>query len=133
MEDRKKQIVEDIAKLLCTMPNKCDDCSKYECQAKDIAERIYKEKIEPARKVEIHYNPPHEYRFAVVEYYCRQGRPLRVESYYIYGEELKTGEQLRCWSGEILSTNFSVKEDGFATYAEATARMKELKETRRGK
>ena len=29
-------------------------------------------KIANARKVEIYYNPPHEYRFAVVEYSCRQ-------------------------------------------------------------
>ena len=90
-------------------------------------------KIANARKVEIYYNPPHEYRFAIVEYYARQGKPLKVESYYIYGEELKTGEKLVCWSGDILSTNFSIKEDGFTTHAEATARMKELKEARRGK
>ncbi len=131
MEDRKKQIIEDIAQIICLMPKKCDDCSKYDCQAKDLAEAIYINKIGPARKIEIHYNPPYEYRFAVVEYYCRQGKPLKVESYYIYGEELKTGEQLRCWSGDILSTNFSVKEDGFTTHAEATARMKELKGERK--
>ena len=89
-------------------------------------------KIANARKVEIHYNPPYEYRFAVVEYSCRQGKPLMVAHYVIYGEELKTGKQLRCWD-YYSSTNWRVLEDGFPTHAEATARMKELKEARRGK
>ena len=114
------------------MPNKCDDCSKYACQAKDLAGKLYTEKIEPTRKIEIHYNPPHEYRFAVVEYSCRQGKPLMVANYYIYGEELKTGKLLRCWD-YYPSTNWRILEDGFTTHAEATARMKELKEARRGK
>ena len=45
-------------------------------------------KIENAAKVEIRYKPPYEYKFAIVEYYARQGKPLKVVSYYIYGEEL---------------------------------------------
>ena len=88
-------------------------------------------KIAKARKVELHYDAPYEYKFAVVEYYARQGKPLKVVSYYIFGEELKTGKQLRCWD-YYPSTNWRVLEDGFTTHAEATARMKELKEARRG-
>ena len=87
-------------------------------------------KIANARKVELHYNAPYEYKFAVVEYYARQGKPLKVVSYYIFGEELKTGKLLRCWTG-YPSTNWSVLEDGFATEAEAIIRMKEIKEARR--
>ncbi len=87
-------------------------------------------KIANARKVEIYYNQPHEERFAVVEYSCRQGKPLMVASYHIYGEELKTGKQLRCWD-YYSSTNWRVLDDGFTTYADATARMKELKEARK--
>lgn len=88
------------------------------------------EKIQKARKVELHYEAPYEYKFAVVEYYARQGRPLKVVSYYIFGEELKTGKPLRCWTG-YPSTNWSVLEDDFATYAEAEVRMKALREARR--
>ena len=40
------------------------------------------EKIQKARKVELHYDAPYEYKFAVVEYYARQGKPLKVVSYY---------------------------------------------------
>ena len=87
-------------------------------------------KIANARKVEIHYNPPYEYKFAIVEYYARQGKPLKVVSYYIYGEELKTRKLLRCWDW-VASMNFSVLEDNFATEAEATVRLKELKEARK--
>ena len=56
----------------------------------------------------------------------QKGKPLKVASYYIYGEELKTGKHLICWSW-IDSTNFNIKEDNFSTQEEATARMKELK------
>ena len=87
-------------------------------------------KIANARKVEIHYNQPYENRFAVVEYSCRQGKPLMVAHYVIYGEELKTGKQLRCWD-YYPSTNWRVLEDDFTTHAEATARMKEFKEARK--
>lgn len=84
------------------------------------------EKIENAREVKIHYNTPHETKWAVVRYYCRKGKPLKVASYYIYGEELKSGNLLRCWYWQP-STNFNIIEDGFCTEAEATARMKELR------
>lgn len=94
-------------------------------------EMTLEEKIQKAHKVELHYDAPYEYKFAVVEYYARQGKPLKVVSYYIYGEELKTGKPLRCWTG-YPSTNWSVLEDDFATYAEAEVRMKEIKEARRG-
>ena len=87
------------------------------------------EKIQKARKVELHYDAPYEYKFAVVEYYARQGKPLKVVSYYIYGEELKTGKPLRCWTS-YPSTNWSVLADNFATEAEAIIRMKEIKEAR---
>ena len=32
------------------------------------------EKIENAREVKIHYKGPHETKWAVVRYYCRQGK-----------------------------------------------------------
>ena len=53
-------------------------------------------KIENAHEVKIHYNTPHETKWAVVRYYCRKGKPMKVASYYIYGEELKSGKQLIC-------------------------------------
>ena len=84
------------------------------------------EKIENAREVEIHYKRPYVYKRAVVRYYCRKGKPLKVASYYIYGERLNTGEPLRCWE-YLPSTNFNIIEDGFNTEEEAIARMKELK------
>lgn len=87
------------------------------------------EKIANADKVEIHYKPPHETKYAVVQYGCRKGRPLQVASYYIYGEELKSGKPLICWYW-ISSTNFSIVEDGFGSEEEATARMKELRRLR---
>ncbi len=87
------------------------------------------EKIKNASKVEIHYKPPYEYRYAVVEYCCRKGRPLKTTEYYIYGEELKTGKPLICWSW-IDSTNFNVVENDFATEEDAKVRMKELRRLR---
>lgn len=84
------------------------------------------EKIENAREVKIHYKGPHETKWAVVRYYCRKGKPFHVASYYIYGEELKSGNKLRCWHWQP-STNFNVIEDDIATEEEATARMKELR------
>ena len=84
------------------------------------------EKIENAREVKIHYNSPHETKWAVVRYCCRQGKPYKVASYYIYGEELKSGNPLICWRWQP-STNFNVVEDGFGTEEEAIARMKEFR------
>ncbi|MBQ9700351.1 MAG: hypothetical protein IJV71_06990 [Lachnospiraceae bacterium] len=84
------------------------------------------EKLANAAKVEIHYKPPHETKYAVVRYYCRKGKPLKVASYFIYGEELKTGKPMVCWHWQP-STNFNVIEDGFDMEEEATARMKELR------
>ena len=87
------------------------------------------EKIATVDKVELYYKPPYDYRYAVVEYCCRKGRPLKVAEYYIYGEELKTGKPLICWSW-IDSTNFNIKEDNFSTQEEASLRMKELRRLR---
>ena len=87
------------------------------------------EKILNADKVEIHYKPPYETKYAVVQYVCRKGKPLKVASYYIYGEELKTVKPLVCWHW-IDSTNFSIIEDGFATEEAAIIRMKELRRLR---
>lgn len=84
------------------------------------------EKIAKADKVEIHYKPPYETKYAVVKYCCRKGKPLKVASYFIYGEELKTGKPLICWHW-LPSTNFSVVENDFTTEAEAIIRMKELR------
>lgn len=84
------------------------------------------EKIANATKVEIHYAQPHETKYAVVRYYCRKGKPLKVASYFVYGEELKTGKLLICWHWQP-STNFTVVEDGFGSEEEAINRMKELR------
>lgn len=83
-------------------------------------------KIENAREVEIHYNSPYETKWAIVRYCCRKNRPLKIASYYIYGEKLKTGESLRCWNW-LPSTNFNIVEDDFDTEEEAMVRLKELK------
>ena len=87
------------------------------------------EKIENAREVRVHYKGPHETKWAVVRYYCRQGKPMKVARYYVYGEKLISGEQLRCWY-YLPSTNFTVVEDGFGTEEEAVIRMKELRSIR---
>ena len=89
-------------------------------------------KIANASKVELHYKPPYEYRYAVVEYCCRKGRPLKVAEYYIYGEELKTGEPLYCWHWQP-SFNSNIVEDNFSTEEEAKARLKELRAERKQK
>ena len=34
------------------------------------------EKIENAREVRVHYSGPHETKWAVVKYVCRQGKPF---------------------------------------------------------
>ena len=83
-------------------------------------------KIESAREVKIHYSSPYETKWAVVRYYCRKGKPFKVASYYIYGEELKSGKPLICWYWRP-STNFNVVEDNFSTEEAAIARMKELR------
>jgi hypothetical protein len=88
------------------------------------------EKVNKAERVLAYYPRPYEYYFAIVEYYCRQGKPLKVLEYYNYGEELKTGELLKCWTWAS-SMNFSIVEEGFKTEEEAKQRMKELKELRR--
>ena len=90
------------------------------------------QKIEAAAKVELHFKPPYRDKFAVVEYNCRQGKPLKLGRYYIYGEELKTGRPLICWYW-MASCNFNVVEDGFNTEEEAKARLKVLKAERKKK
>lgn len=87
------------------------------------------EKVANASKVDLYYKSPYDYRYAVVEYCCRKGKPLKVAEYYIYGEELKTGKPLICWSW-MPSTNFNVVEDNFNTEEEAAIRMKELRRLR---
>lgn len=84
------------------------------------------EKIASARRVDIHYSTPYETKYAVVRYTCQQGKPLKVASYYIYGEELKSGKPLICWHW-LPSTNFCIVEDGFDSEEAATLRLKELK------
>ena len=83
-------------------------------------------KIERADKVEVHYPAPYETKYAIVEYCCRKRKPLKVASYYVYGEELKTGELLICWHWQA-SMLFNVIEDDFDTEEEAEARLKELR------
>lgn len=87
------------------------------------------EKILRAEKVNIYYPGPYETKYAIVEYFARKNKPLILASYYIYGEELKTGKQLICWHW-LPSTNFVILEDGFETEAKANARMQELRRLR---
>ena len=87
---------------------------------------VYRDKIESAEKIQVHYKPPYEIKYAIVKYDCRQGKPLKVEEYYIYGEELKTNNELRCWTN-VRSTNFSVIEFGFDNEEKAKQRLKEIK------
>lgn len=89
-------------------------------------------KIARAEKVNAYYPGPYETKYAIIEYWARRGNPLKVASYYVYGEELKTGEPLYCWHW-MPSTNFNIIEDNFGTEAEATQRMKELRRLRNGK
>lgn len=90
------------------------------------------QKIQKADKVLAYYPGPYETKWAIIEYWARQGKPLKVASYYNYGEELKTGERLKCWHW-MPSTNFNVLEDNFSTEEEATRRMKELRVERKQK
>ena len=83
-------------------------------------------KIENATKVKLHYPAPYETKYAVIEYYARKGKPRKVASYYIYGEELKSGRPLVCWHW-LPSMVFDVVEDGFSTETEAINRLKEIK------
>jgi hypothetical protein len=87
------------------------------------------DKIARATEVKAYYPGPYETKYAIIEYWARQGKPLKVASYYNYGEELKTGELLKCWHW-LPSTNFSIIEDNFSTEEEAMARMKELRRLR---
>jgi hypothetical protein len=84
------------------------------------------DKIAKAERVDLRYRPPYETKYAIVEYHCRQGKPLKVAGYYIYGEELKTSKPLICWRW-LPSTNFVVVENGFVSEAAAQARLKELR------
>ena len=87
------------------------------------------EKIARAERVDVHYRGPYETKYAIVEYHWRQGKPLKVASYYTYGEELKSGNPLICWYW-VPSTNFVVVEDGFGSEDAAKLRLKELRRTR---
>jgi len=124
---------------LCKHPEERPVRNKHKCSATDCDYlRCYElfaeleDTIENAAKVEVHYKPPYETKYAIVEYFARKKKPLMLASYYIYGEELKTGKQLICWHW-LPSTNFVILEDGFETEAEADARMKELRSFRKGK
>ena len=90
------------------------------------------QKINEVDKVLVYYKPPYETKYAVVQYTCRKGQPLKVAGYYTYGEELKTGEPLVCWQWQP-STNFAVLERSFASEEEAKARLKVLKAERKKK
>ena len=94
---------------------------------KDVEEKIVR-----AEKVNIYYPGPYETKWAIMEYWGQKGKPLKVASYYIYGEELKTGEPLYCWHWQP-SFNSSIVEDGFSTEEEAKARLKLLRAERKNK
>ena len=87
------------------------------------------DKIAKAERVDLHYRGPYETKWAIVEYYWRQGKPLKTASYYTYGEELKSGNPLICWNW-VSSTNFNVVEDGFGSEDAAKLRLKELRRIR---
>ena len=89
-------------------------------------------KIQRADKVLAYYPGPYETKWAIMEYWGQKGKPLKVASYYIYGEELKTGNPLYCWHWQP-SFNSSIVEDGFSTEEEAKARLKVLKAERKKK
>lgn len=89
------------------------------------------EKIANAERVDVHYRGHFETKWAIVRYYCRQGKPLKIASYFVYGEELKTGTPLVCWNW-LPSTNFVVVEDGFGSEEDAKLRLKELKSELKG-
>ena len=119
---------------LCKHPEEMPKRNKNKCSASECDYlRCYElfaeleDTIENADKVKLYYKPPYETRYAVVQYTCRKGKPLKVASYYTYGEELKTGEPLICWSW-LPSTNFAVLENNFKTEEAAIKRMKELRE-----
>lgn len=120
---------EELARSICTIQNKCHDCSKYECQAKDTVDIILRGLSERASRLRLHFREPQDTRFAVVEYSCQRGKPLKVASYYTYGIDIKTGEDLICWHW-LPSTNFRVLEDGFTSKEDADKRLKELREKR---
>ena len=86
----------------------------------------YENQIEASQKIEVYYKPPYQNKYAIVKYYARKGQPLKVEEYYIYGEELKTNEKLCAWTN-ALSTNFGIIEDNFENQEEANKRLKEIK------
>ena len=90
------------------------------------------QKIQRADKVLAYYPGPYETKWAIMEYWGQKGKPLKEASYYIYGEELKTGEPLYCWHWQP-SFNSSIVEDGFGTGEEAKARLKVLKAERKNK
>lgn len=90
------------------------------------------QKMNKADKVLAYYTGPYETKWAIMEYWGQKGKPLKVASYYIYGEELKTGDPLYCWHWQP-SFNSDIVEDGFNTEEEAKARMKELRRLRSGK
>ena len=90
------------------------------------------EKILRAEKVNIYYPGPYETKWAIMEYWGQKGKPLKVASYYIYGEELKTGEPLYCWHWQP-SFNSDIVEDNFSTEEEAKQRLKELRAERKKK
>ena len=90
------------------------------------------QKIQRADKVLAYYPGPYETKWAIMEYWGQKGKPLKVASYYIYGEELKTGDPLYCWHWQP-SFNSSMVEDGFSTEEEAKQRLKELRAERKQK
>ena len=87
------------------------------------------DKIANAKRVDLHYQGPLKTKYAIVEYWCQQGKPIKLASYHVYGEELKSGKPLICWNW-LPSTNFTVVEDGFDSEEDANRRLKELRRTR---
>ncbi len=41
----KETRINKLAREICTLQNKCEDCSKHECMTKDIVAHIYRELI----------------------------------------------------------------------------------------
>ena len=90
------------------------------------------QKINKADKVLAYYPGPYETKWAILEYWGQKGKPLKVASYYIYGEELITGTPLYCWHWQP-SFNSDIVEDNFSNEEEAKQRLKELRAERKKK
>lgn len=125
--------IDEIKKGLdCCSEFICGECPYNIYESKEYPLRCIhkllsdmKELEEAADKIEIHFKPPYETKYAVIEFCCRKDKPLAVASYYIYGKEYKSGKPLICWHWQK-SMLFNVVEDNISTENNAKERLKML-------